>query len=208
MDISNGVKNNYIAAFVVGIISALVWFPVLNRVGVPFILVISFSAALPFLIVSVVFIADTFPKWKSFLGKLMRFGAIGFLNTGIDLAIFNFLMHVTGIETGIAILIFKSISFSIAVVNSFIWNRYWVFGGAITSQSEEGMKFTKFITVTISGILLNVGMTTLIISFIHPMFGLSQVRWNNIAALIATVFNLAWNFVGYYFVVFLSKKQD
>jgi putative flippase GtrA len=60
----------------------------------------------------------------------LRFIALGVLNTALDFIILNFLSKSLGIEAGAKLGFINIISFSIAVLQSYLWNRYWVFGGA------------------------------------------------------------------------------
>jgi putative flippase GtrA len=128
---------------------------------------------------------------------------IGFLNSGIDFAIFNALIAVTHTETGLAITIFKSISFIVALINSYLWNKYWVF--RTNHATKQNQEFLTYIIVTVIGFVLNVGIVTLLINAIAPPLGLSQLAWDNGAAGIATIANLLSNYLGYHFIVFKSK---
>ena len=58
--------------------------------------------------------------------------------------------------------------------------------------------------VSIGGLLINVGTASFVINVIPAVSGFTQIQWDNIGFVAATVLSLAWNFVGYKFVVFRS----
>ena len=64
----------------------------------------------------------------SLLFQFIRFAGIGFLNTGVAFAIFNFLTFYFDIFTGYTAGFFTVVAFLIAVSHSYFWNRYLVFG--------------------------------------------------------------------------------
>lgn len=65
--------------------------------------------------------------------QLLRFGAIGVINTAIDFIILNFLSKLLGINAGNELGALNVISFSLAVVQSYYWNKYWTFGSTAIS---------------------------------------------------------------------------
>lgn len=142
---------------------------------------------------------------RSPLQKLIRqfakFVIIGGINTGIDFLILNFLMYVTGISNGSELFILNSISFSIAVINSYFMNRRWTFQDK-TKLEQTPVKFSQFFIISVIGLVINGLVLTSITTLIPAPFGLSHALWANIAKLMATGFSLIWNFIGYKFFVF------
>jgi putative flippase GtrA len=131
---------------------------------------------------------------------------VGFLNTGIDLLVFNSFIAISGIERGNEIVLFKAVSFGTALINSYLWNKFWSFRAGSTGPGRG--EFVKYALVTIAGFGINVGTTFALINLIHPPFGLSQLRWDNTAAVIATAANLVWNFIGYRLMVFKAQPAE
>jgi len=83
-------------------------------------------------------------KIQQTLPQLVKFATVGVLNTLIDFIIFYLLSNV--IDDTIA----KGISFLVAVVNSFVLNRYWTFGKRGTAQKNEMAKFLAVNLLTLS----------------------------------------------------------
>lgn len=128
------------------------------------------------------------------------FVVIGGINTAIDFAVLNIEMEITGITKGSGLFVLNTISFLVAVINSYFMNKYWTFQD-VTRHREE-TKFAQFIAVSLIGSGINSTIVAGITTFIPPTFGLSERVWANIAKLFATGISLIWNFVGYKLFVF------
>ncbi len=142
---------------------------------------------------------DISAKNKSFL-QFGKFFVVGVLNTGLDFAILNFLMRMTGTYEGQSILYFNTISFCVAVTNSYLLNKYWTFKDKATADAPG--QFVKFVGVSFVGLLFNNSIVYFITTLVDPLFGLSPVLWANFAKAIAVGVVLAWNFAGYKLFVF------
>lgn len=131
-----------------------------------------------------------------------KFALIGFLNTGIDFAILNLLMWSFGIYSGSLLAFFNVVSFSVAVANSYFWNKYWVFRARETE--DKAVEFTKFLIVSIIGISINTLIVYSFATYLTPLFGISPALWANIGKVLASGVSLMWNFAGYKLFVFRS----
>jgi putative flippase GtrA len=193
-------RRDYTIAFWIGLISSMVWFFALGHLA----LLSQGKLAVAVLLLPVFFVVSIAANRKIFKSPLIhkgiKFLIVGILNTGIDFFIFNTLIAFTGIDNGIFVLVFKSISFLIALLNSYELNRWWTFDKAAASRNKK--EFARFLGVTLISFLVNVGATAIIANVFHPLFGMSQVRWDNVAALAATGLNLVLNFIGYKLFVF------
>lgn len=138
-----------------------------------------------------------------FIKQIIKFFAVGVMNTGIDLVVLNALMFASGETQGVYYSFFKALSFFAAVVFSYYINKNWTFRDSSSSDSQK--KFYQFIAISIIGAFINVGVASLVVNFIKPMIGLGFLTgqlWGNIGALCGTAIGLFWNFVGYKFIVF------
>ena len=128
-----------------------------------------------------------------------KFVAVGVLNTAVDFGVTNFLIAFTAIAVGWELSAFKAVGFVVAVANSYAWNKFWTFRGAGHGGVKE---ISSFLLVSVGGLLVNVGTAALVIHVVPSIGGLNQVQWDNVGFAAATVFSLAWNFIGYKFLVF------
>ncbi|MES2213906.1 MAG: GtrA family protein [Patescibacteria group bacterium] len=139
------------------------------------------------------------------LPEFLKFTAAGVLNTAIDFAVLNLLIQLFGLGIGdVRYPIFKIISFVIAVTNSFFVNKFWVFRSKTLDTAEE---MTKFLSVSLIGLLLNTAISSYIFKIGPEIVPWSETAWVNIGALVGTIFVLGWNFVGYKLFVFSSSKE-
>lgn len=127
--------------------------------------------------------------------QVIKFVIVGVGNTLVDLSVLNLLIFLTNATSGVPFIFFKTISFLVAVTNSYIWNRRWTF------RSDKQV-FIKFLLISAVGLLLNVGSASFLVNIVGPQFGLSAKIWANIGAACGTLVVMTWNFLGYKFVVF------
>lgn len=127
--------------------------------------------------------------------QFAKFFVVGVLNTLLDLGILNLLIFISGISAGVGYSLFKAISFVVANLNSYIWNKRWTFKAA-----KGG--FGQFFVISLIGLLINVGAASLVVNFVGPQLQFSPKVWANIGALFGSAAGLIWNFIGYKFIVF------
>ncbi|KJU83380.1 glycosyl transferase family 2 [Candidatus Magnetobacterium bavaricum] len=132
--------------------------------------------------------------------QFLRFAIIGVLNTLVDLVVLNIETLLTGVRQGAPFALQKGVSFMVAVLFSYHFNKRWTFGDRSTGEGRK--KFLQFIVVSAIGMGLNVTVATIVITVgvgytsIHP-----QVMVN-VGALCGTASGLLWNFTGYKLWVF------
>lgn len=164
------------------------------------------------------YIAFLISKKIPVIYQVAKFALVGGLNTLVDWGILAFLIFFfrkffaaepEGIlfavfsATIIFYSLYKAISFILATLNSYIWNKFWTFKRqSVETVSKE---LTQFIIVSIIGFLINVGIASGIFKFIAPVGGLNSDQWGIAAAVLATAISMIWNFLGYKFIVFDTK---
>lgn len=161
-----------------------------------------FAVIITLLSVFGVFIGAVLARWFSFFFQLAKFGLVGVTNTVIDFGIFNLFIWVTGVAIGNSIILFKVISVSAAIINSYVWNKFWSFNRPEVDEASARKEFSQFLLVSLFGLLLNTGVASLFINGIGAPGTMDPKLWANVANAIASVSVLAWNFVGYKFFVF------
>lgn len=135
-------------------------------------------------------------KKVKILWQLAKFGLVGVLNTAIDFGILNFLSGYLQVTEGVQLIPIKATSFFVALVNSYWWNKNWVF------ESKKKANLVTFVVVSVIGISLNVSAVYILTTLIQPPATMSAQIWLNLANVAATFLSLAWNFLGYRLVVF------
>jgi len=129
-----------------------------------------------------------------------KFATVGISNTLIDWGALNLQILLTGITAGLFYPVFKGVSFLIAIINSFLWNKFWTFKKI--KVEKTGTEFLQFLIISAIGLVINVGIASLAVNLIGPQAGISPKIWATVGALIATMFSMVWNFLGYKFIVF------
>lgn len=122
--------------------------------------------------------------------EIVLFLAVGILNTAVDFAVLNLLIALTHYHGGPWLLVFNSISFLAAVINSYIWN------GRITFRHHErgdAWRFLRFVALNAVGL----GINSLTVWFMTPLMDtlFSIVVAVNVSKVLATVFSLIWNYI-------------
>jgi len=131
------------------------------------------------------------PKYK----RIIRFGCVGCLNTMFDFGIFSLLNSLFGINYVIS----QIVSYSSGTLNSFLFNKFWTFGGAITGKKTT-MEMVQFIVV--NSVSLGVSLVGLTILMkdnnMNPFF----------AKILSMLLAQVVNFLGYRFWVFGTVKES
>lgn len=135
-------------------------------------------------------------KKIAILWQLAKFGLVGVLNTAIDFGILNYISNARGVTEGVELVPIKALSFLVALINSYWWNKNWVFEG---KKKANPITFAVISTI---GISVNVGTVYILTTLITTPDGLSDRMWLNIANIAATFISLTWNFLGYRLIVF------
>ena len=139
-------------------------------------------------------------RWFPVMIQFVKFGITGGLNALIYLGVLNLLISATGIAAGIYYSVFVSAAFIVSVMNSYVWNKYWVFKAS--ESAAGGGEFVKFFLVNLVGFGINVGAASFVVNVLGAPAGISESLWANIGAVSAVFITLFWNFIGMKFIVF------
>lgn len=213
-----GGKKDYLLGIVVGIIIGLLILPILKNAQpslyekfalfiVPF-----FALGVPVGLIVSSFIA----RKIALVWQLAKFLVIGIMNTLVDIGVLALITILVANQAGsiasedtwftAASLVvtyyslYKGISFIIANINSFFWNKYWTFGSNTAHKAPT--QFFQFFLVSMVGFAINVIIASLAFSFVASAGNLNIAQAGLIGAALGSVIGLAWNFVGYKFFVF------
>ena len=148
------------------------------------------------------FIRDFIKKYA----KLIRFGIVGVSNTLVDIGVFALLASLLSVQAAVIFVVIKIASFVIANINSYVWNKLWVFEETSMSIDEPLYRqIFLFFSVSVVGLIINV------ISFAVINFGLTKILDTRlliigmVSVLLAALVSMTWNFVGYKIFVFEKK---
>lgn len=134
---------------------------------------------------------------KKNLSQVVRFGAVGGLNTAIDLVLFHVLANVLGINFIVA----NVFSTGTALIVSYFLHSRFTFGATSNTRS-----MASFVAVTLTGLWI---LQPLVIALTHPLFGSVFTEDMSLLAgkLVATIASLMWNFILYKTIVFKVEPK-
>ncbi len=74
---------------------------------------------------------------RTLVVQFMRFACIGLLNTALDFILLNAISKALGISQGLPLGIINFFSFTMAVIQSYLWNRTWTFGSEVSGIKQN-----------------------------------------------------------------------
>jgi putative flippase GtrA len=208
-------KKDYWLGMLSGLLIGLMFLPVL-AVAKPDLYIKLKLAIIPFFLIGTplgLAIAHLIGKKLPVVWQLGKFGVTGVLNVLVDFGVltlltiflkYYFQINSTDIFFSLGVLVisiyslYKALSFTIANINSYFWNKYWTFDEKRENKSE----FAQFFVVSIVGFIINVLVASFVFKYIHPPVSMNYDQWGLIGAAMGSIVGLAWNFLGYKFLVF------
>lgn len=121
--------------------------------------------------------------------EIVKFGLVGILNTFVSLFIIFMLMnyfHVSYVLSNLC-------GYTVAVINSFIWNKLWTFYGKGSIKNE----FIIFMVIFVICYLAQLGL----LIFLKEVLTLSV----DISQILAMIFYMVLNFIGQKYFAFNKK---
>lgn len=212
-----GGRKDYLLGLLAGILIGLLILPILKNAkpslfdALKLFIVPFFALGVPAGLVVSSFIAKKIPL----VWQLAKFLVIGVMNTLVDLGVLALITILVANDTRhasettwftLATLVvtyyslYKAISFIVANINSFFWNKYWTFGA--TKASAPSNQFFQFFLVSLIGFAINVTIASLAFSAVISTGSFTVAQAGLIGAALGSILGLAWNFVGYKFFVF------
>jgi len=195
--------RDIVLALIVGFLTGALSIPVVLNLGLEALIrvpLISLPIIVSALFAAAVLAASMVANRAPSLFEFSKFAVVGVLNSGVDFGILNFLMLMTGVSSGGGFLGFKSISVTLGVINSYLWNKYWTFNAAQSTEARR--EFLAFMAVTAVAVGLNIAGADVIVNVIGAPHGFSTKLWANIGAISGAGLTLFANFFGYKFFVF------
>ena len=165
-------KKDYLLGVVAGLLIGLLAMPALSA-GLTVSLYNSIRIfIIPFFLLGTplgLYVAALLGKKIPAVWQIGKFGVIGILNTLVDLgvlaAIASFVNSRYGVESDYIIgmigtwtvtiyTMYKAISFVVANINSYLWNKYWTFAVGVAQKTKA--EYLQFFIISIVGFVINV----------------------------------------------------
>lgn len=127
--------------------------------------------------------------------QFLKFAGVGILNFLIDLLVLNFLLWAVSSDVT-WFMVAKAISFLMAMMNSFFWNKHWTF----QSRGSHLREVTPFMIISGIALLINVGIASLFFRLFITHFSVSLAA--TISAILGSISASLCNFFGYKYFVF------
>ncbi|MBN1177581.1 MAG: GtrA family protein [Anaerolineae bacterium] len=153
--------------------------------------------------------------------RFLKFAAVGAIGAVVDFGVYNLLLNpfarwmgegnqVHAMLTGLGLTsdqiialapsLASTVSFVLAIISNFIWNRYWTYPD---SRSKPlGRQFVQFFVVNVSGIVIRAPLIALthrplagLVERFLPPLAANAARWGkNLALALAVGIVMFWNF--------------
>ena len=130
--------------------------------------------------------------------RFFRFATVGIIGAVVDFGTFNLLTVFAGM-TAVSASVF---SFIAAIINNFIWNRYWTYPDSRTKPITR--QVIQFSVVSIVGLLIRTPIIALLEPFFTQLFTrlpflpigfiTTEFLANNLALAVAVIVVMFWNF--------------
>lgn len=210
-------KKDLIFGLVAGVLVGILLLPILNAAKPELYQAIRVFV-IPFFLIAIpvgLVVASLLSRFLPVFWQLAKFIVTGGLNFVVDLGILTLLIsffrsalgaspELLIVSVGIPITaysFYKGLSFILANINSYLWNKYWTFD-AQQPSTKATSQFGSFITVSLIGLVINTVTASIVFKSIIPFAGMTVDQWSLIGAVCGAVAGLVWNFVGYKFIVF------
>lgn len=126
--------------------------------------------------------------------RFFRFAIVGTFGAIVDFGSFNLLVGIVGITAVWA----SVLSFSAAIVNNFMWNRYWTYPDSRSKNTR--WQLVQFTIISVVGLAIRTPLFAFLDDRLSAIFELSQLPFDadfmghNLALAIAVVVVMFWNF--------------
>jgi putative flippase GtrA len=188
---------------ITGLITGLIAWQIFEYLNKPVLFgfpIFGLILLVPILWVAGVWLGYFLGRWLRFFNQFGKFAAIGFTNGAVDYGILYILIAWSGVAGGYMYAVFKAVSFFVATIHSYVWNKFWVFSAG--DSGAGGSEFLKFVSVSAVSIAVNVVTATVFVNFIGPMLGMDARVIAGLGAIAGSAVALIFNFVGFKITVF------
>jgi putative flippase GtrA len=128
--------------------------------------------------------------------RFLKFSFVGVTGTIVDFGVMNLMSLVFHLP----LLWAQAISFTIAVVNNFLWNRFWTYPDSRSKRAPR--QLIQFVVINLAGILVRTPLITWLNNLILKSLNNAAIRFpvenfvisQNLALAVSISIILFWNF--------------
>jgi putative flippase GtrA len=110
--------------------------------------------------------------------RYVKFLSVGCLNAIVDLGVLNLLLWCHPTHTPWLLTLYNTVAVTCAVLNSYVWNRFWTFRDQARGDKRE---FLLYIVQALMSIVLNDAVLTATAAWLDTLHRLSPVWVDNLA---------------------------
>lgn len=132
-------------------------------------------------------LGELYRTYRKELVRFLKFCVVGTVGFGVDTGLLNGLIFLAGWMPVLA----KAVSFTAAVINNFLWNRYWTYPESRSKPIWQ--QISQFFVVNTAGLGINLVVFGTVSGVLIPRLGM---KWGvNAAQVVAVGVALFWNFL-------------
>ena len=132
--------------------------------------------------------------------QLGKYGVIGVLNTFLNAGVFNLLIFLTDVSTGLIVDSFFVVAFMVTLMNSFLWNKFWAFEERKIENIKKEM--LQFSGISAGVALINIAILHTVVNIIGAPIGIDSKIWANVGLVFTIIVAFSGNFFSYKYIVF------
>ena len=93
----------------------------------------------------------------------------------MDIAVLNLLIEITGAgHSGPMFTVYKTISFVVALLNSFYMNSRWTFAGCGSESRSTVSQGAQFVAISVVASIVNIASASYVATFLRSPVGLAH----------------------------------
>jgi putative flippase GtrA len=142
------------------------------------------------------------PTHRKEAKRFIKFAIVGGIGFIIDTGTLSLLVFLFGLNTDKRRLLAKAISFTLAVISNFFWNRRWTYPESRSKPISK--QLVQFFALNLIGLGINLAVFALVDAFLTPLIGPVLALYGaQVAAVGVAMF---WNFAANRLITYNDVK--
>jgi putative flippase GtrA len=142
------------------------------------------------------------PAHRKEAKRFIKFAIVGTIGFVIDTGVLSLLVFVARLDTDNERLVAKAISFTLAVISNFTWNRLWTYPESRSKALHK--QLGQFFVLNVIGLLINLLVFGLVDNLLIPIAGSVLALYG--AQICAVGVAMIWNFTSNRLITFNDVK--